>query len=30
MMEHMDEYIYFKDRDSKFISVSRHLVESCG
>lgn len=30
MMEHMDEYIYFKDRDSKFLAVSRYLVESCG
>jgi phosphoserine phosphatase RsbU/P len=30
MMQHLDEYIYFKDSDSKFLSVSRYLVESCG
>jgi sigma-B regulation protein RsbU (phosphoserine phosphatase) len=30
MMEHLDEYIYFKDRNSRFLAVSRYLVESCG
>lgn len=30
MMEYLDEYIYFKDRDSKFLAVSRYLAESCG
>lgn len=29
MMEHLDEYIYFKDRDSKFLAVSRYLAQSC-
>lgn len=30
MMEHMDEYIYFKDSESKFLAVSRYFSESCG
>lgn len=30
MMEHLDEYIYFKDENSRFLAVSRYLVESCG
>ena len=30
MMEHLDEYIYFKDADSHFLAVSRYLAESCG
>lgn len=30
LMKHLDEYIYFKDRDSKFLAVSRYLAESCG
>jgi sigma-B regulation protein RsbU (phosphoserine phosphatase) len=30
MMEQLDEYIYFKDSDSKFLAVSRYLTESCG
>ncbi len=30
MMEHLDEYIYFKDADSRFLAVSRYLAESCG
>ncbi|HAV13861.1 MAG TPA: hypothetical protein DCX06_10290 [Opitutae bacterium] len=30
LMEHLDEYIYFKDTDSKFLAVSRYLTESCG
>ena len=30
MMEHLDEYIYFKDGHSKFLAVSRYLAESCG
>ena len=30
MMEHLDEYIYFKDNNSRFLAVSRYLVESCG
>ncbi len=30
MMEHLDEYIYFKDQDSRFLAVSKYLVESCG
>ncbi|MDP4644908.1 MAG: SpoIIE family protein phosphatase [Opitutales bacterium] len=30
MMEHMDEYIYFKDSESKFLAVSRYLSDSCG
>jgi sigma-B regulation protein RsbU (phosphoserine phosphatase) len=29
-MEHLDEYIYFKDIDSRFLAVSRYLAESCG
>jgi sigma-B regulation protein RsbU (phosphoserine phosphatase) len=30
MMEHLDEYIYFKDRNSKFLAVNRYFVENCG
>ncbi|MGJ8641687.1 MAG: SpoIIE family protein phosphatase [Opitutaceae bacterium] len=30
MMEHLDEYIYFKDADSRFLAVSRYFAESCG
>lgn len=30
LMEHLDEYIYFKDADSRFLAVSRYLAESCG
>jgi sigma-B regulation protein RsbU (phosphoserine phosphatase) len=30
IMEHLDEYIYFKDGHSKFLAVSRYLAESCG
>lgn len=26
MMEHLDEYIYFKDADSRFLAVSQYLV----
>ncbi|MGJ8653462.1 MAG: SpoIIE family protein phosphatase [Opitutaceae bacterium] len=30
LMEHLDEYIYFKDTNSRFLAVSRYLVESAG
>ncbi len=30
LMEHLDEYIYFKDADSRFLAVSRYLADSCG
>lgn len=30
LMEHLDEYIYFKDTDSRFLAVSRYFAESCG
>lgn len=30
LMEDLDEYIYFKDADSRFLAVSRYLAESCG
>lgn len=30
LMEHLDEYIYFKDKDSKFLAVSNYLVTQCG
>ncbi len=30
LMEHLDEYIYFKDADSRFLAVSRYLVQSSG
>ncbi|MFT4902163.1 MAG: sigma-B regulation protein RsbU (phosphoserine phosphatase) [Lentimonas sp.] len=30
MMEHLDEYIYFKDSDSRLLAVSRYMTESCG
>lgn len=30
LMEHLDEYIYFKDADSRFLAVSRYLTENCG
>lgn len=29
LMEHLDEYIYFKDADSRFLAVSRYMAESC-
>ena len=29
-MEKMDEYIYFKDRNSRFLSASRYLAKKCG
>lgn len=29
MMEHLDEYIYFKDADSRFLAVSQYLVDKC-
>ncbi len=29
MMEHLDEYIYFKDADSRFLAVSQYLVDRC-
>jgi len=30
MMTHLDEYIYFKDEESRFLAVSQYLVEQCG
>ena len=30
LMEHLDEYIYFKDKDSKFLAVSNYLATQCG
>lgn len=30
MMENLDEYIYFKDSDSRFLAVSQYLVNKCG
>lgn len=30
LMEHLDEYIYFKDLDSRFLAVSRYLAKSTG
>lgn len=30
LMEHLDEYIYFKDRESRFLAVSRYMAESSG
>ncbi|CAA6694448.1 MULTISPECIES: SpoIIE family protein phosphatase [unclassified Lentimonas] len=30
MMEHLDEYIYFKDSDSRFLAVSQYLTNKCG
>ena len=30
MMEHLDEYIYFKDSDSRFLAVSQYLTTKCG
>lgn len=29
MMEHLDEYIYFKDADSRFLAISQYLVDRC-
>ncbi len=29
MMEKLDEYIYFKDKDSRFLAVSRYLTVNC-
>ncbi len=29
LMEHLDEYIYFKDADSRFLAVSQYLVNKC-
>jgi sigma-B regulation protein RsbU (phosphoserine phosphatase) len=30
MMRCLDEYIYFKDSESRFLAVSQYLVEQCG
>jgi phosphoserine phosphatase RsbU/P len=30
MMEHLDEYIYFKDSNTRFLAVSRYFVECVG
>lgn len=30
MMKHMDEYIYFKDRESRFLAISDYLAQSLG
>ncbi len=30
MMESLDEYIYFKDSDSRFLAVSQYLAKKCG
>lgn len=30
LMQHLDEYIYFKDRDSRFLAVSQYLIDKCG
>ncbi len=30
MMRSLDEYIYFKDSQSRFLAVSQYLIEQCG
>ena len=30
MMENLDEYIYFKDSESRFLAVSQYLADKCG
>lgn len=30
LMEHLNEFIYFKDRESRFLAVSRYMAEASG